>query len=105
MTLAYKSVKEMGGLETEKDYPYQGYLSEGCVYNRTKAKVTIDSYVVLPTNETQLAQWLIKKGPISIGINAAAMQFYMRGISHPWKVRISYCEIISFHPMSSLVVL
>ncbi|KAI1292094.1 putative cysteine proteinase [Halotydeus destructor] len=85
MTNAYKSIMDMGGLETEKDYPYAGYLSDKCVYNKTLAKVNIDSYVSLPTNETQLAQWLVKHGPISIGINAAAMQFYMKGIAHPWK--------------------
>lgn len=85
MTNAYQWVENMGGLETERDYPYQGYLSEGCAYNRSLAKVTIDSYVVLPSNETQIAQWLVKNGPISIGLNAAAMQFYLRGISHPYR--------------------
>lgn len=76
-------------METEKDYPYEGYLSDGCAYNKSKARVHIDSYVVLPTNETQIAQWLLKHGPISIGINAAAMQFYHSGVSHPWKW---YCK-------------
>lgn len=85
MVNAYQSVKELGGLETESDYPYDGYLSEGCSYNKSLVKVTIDSYVVLPKNETQMAQWLVKNGPISVGLNAGAMQFYMRGISHPWR--------------------
>lgn len=85
MTNAYRSIIEMGGLETEKDYPYEGYLSEGCAYNRSLAKVNIDSYVFLPQNETQMAQWLVRNGPISIGINAAAMQFYKWGVSHPWR--------------------
>lgn len=32
--------------------------------------------VEISKNETEMAQWLISNGPISIGINANAMQFY-----------------------------
>jgi hypothetical protein len=73
-----------GGIETEGDYPYDG-RDEKCHFNRSLSRATIDSYVVLPQNEVSLAQWLYKYGPISIGINANAMQFYFGGISHPLK--------------------
>ena len=85
MTSAYRAIIDMGGLETEKDYPYEGYLSEGCALNRSLTKVNIESYLMLPSNETQMAQWLVQNGPISIGLNAAAMQFYKFGVSHPWR--------------------
>ena len=41
--------------------------------------------VKISKNETEMAQWLLQNGPISNAINANAMQFYMGGISHPWK--------------------
>lgn len=34
----------------------------------------VKGYVELPKNETEMAMWLTKNGPISIGINANAMQ-------------------------------
>lgn len=81
---AYKAIKKLGGLETEKDYKYDG-MDEKCHFDKTKVKATIDGGVAISKNETEMAQWLLKNGPISIGINANAMQFYMGGVSHPWK--------------------
>ncbi|CAG2111140.1 unnamed protein product [Medioppia subpectinata] len=83
-TNAFKTIIDLGGIESESDYPYDG-RNEKCHYNRSLSKLAIDSYVVLPEDETALAQWLYKFGPISIGINANAMQFYFGGISHPMK--------------------
>lgn len=78
MTNAYKAIKEEGGLETEDDYPYKGLFGKNCSMSSSKPRVNIDSYVELSSNETEIAQYLIEHGPISIGINAAAMQFYIR---------------------------
>lgn len=78
------AIEQLGGLETETDYPYEAE-NEKCVFNKTLSKVQISGAVNISTNETDMAKWLIKNGPISIGINANAMQFYMGGVSHPWK--------------------
>lgn len=81
---AYRAIETLGGLETETDYPYEGE-NEKCHFDKGKARVAITSGLNITSNETGMAQWLVKNGPISIGINANAMQFYMGGVSHPFK--------------------
>ncbi|XP_001607324.1 uncharacterized protein LOC100123649 [Nasonia vitripennis] len=81
---AYRAIEELGGLELESDYPYDAE-DEKCHFNKNKVKVNIVSGLNITSNETQMAQWLVKNGPMSIGINANAMQFYMGGVSHPFK--------------------
>ncbi|XP_052698927.1 uncharacterized protein LOC128176555 [Crassostrea angulata] len=82
---AYKEIIRLGGLETEADYKYRGH-NEKCSMDKSKIRVKINGSVSISSNETEMAAWLVKNGPISIGINAFAMQFYMGGISHPWKI-------------------
>ncbi|XP_063858646.1 cathepsin L-like isoform X8 [Scylla paramamosain] len=81
---AYEAISKLGGLELEDDYPYDGE-DEQCHFNRSLAKVTVNGSVELPANEVAMAKWLTKNGPISIGINANALQFYVGGVSHPLK--------------------
>jgi len=81
---AYKAIERLGGLELETDYPYEAE-NEKCHFKKNLAKVQLAYAVNITSNETQMAQWLVKNGPISIGINANAMQFYIGGVSHPFK--------------------
>ncbi|XP_023329222.1 putative cysteine proteinase CG12163 isoform X2 [Eurytemora carolleeae] len=81
---AYKTLLEIGGLESEEDYGYDGE-DEKCQFNRTRVVARVAGGVEISQNETQMAQWLLQNGPISVGLNANAMQFYMGGVSHPWK--------------------
>uniref|UniRef100_A0A2K6GV55 Cathepsin F n=1 Tax=Propithecus coquereli TaxID=379532 RepID=A0A2K6GV55_PROCO len=79
---AYSAIKNLGGLETEDDYSYRGYM-QACNFSAEKAKVYINDSVELSQNEEKLAAWLAKKGPVSVAINAFGMQFYRHGISRP----------------------
>ena len=80
---AYKTLLELGGLETEAEYHYDG-ADETCVFNKSGVAATVVGGDEISQNETKMAQWLLKNGPISVGLNANAMQFYYGGISHPW---------------------
>lgn len=82
---AYKAIEKIGGLELESEYPYLAKKQKTCHFNKTLAHVRVKGAVDLPKNETAMAQFLVANGPISIGLNANAMQFYRGGISHPWK--------------------
>lgn len=81
---AYRAIEKLGGLELETDYPYEAE-DEKCHFKKNLARVQLASAVNVTSNETQMARWLVKNGPISIGINANAMQFYLGGVSHPFK--------------------
>jgi len=82
---AYKEIIRIGGLEAESDYPYEGHNNK-CSFVKSKSRVYINSSVAISQDEEKIAAWLAQNGPVSIGINAAAMQFYFGGISHPWKI-------------------
>lgn len=80
----FSAIEKLGGLETEQDYPYEGE-DEKCDFIKSKTRVQLKGAVNISHDETDMAKWLVANGPISIAINANAMQFYMGGISHPWK--------------------
>lgn len=84
MTQAFEAVENLGGLETEIDYPYEGHTDrKGCQLKKSELKVSISKAVNVSTDEVDIAKFLVKHGPLSVGVNANAMQFYMGGVSHP----------------------
>lgn len=85
---AYEAIMKLGGIESEADYDYEG-RDDKCKFNRTEVAVKINGAVNISSNENEMKAWLYQNGPISIGINAFAMQFYWGGISHPWKI---FCD-------------
>ncbi|XP_066439200.1 cathepsin F-like isoform X2 [Eleutherodactylus coqui] len=82
---AYEAIEHLGGLESEQDYSYHGHKGQ-CSFSTKKVSAYINSSVEIPKDETQIAAWLAQNGPISIALNAFAMQFYRKGISHPFRI-------------------
>lgn len=84
---AFNAIEQIGGLELEEDYPYLAKKQNKCQFNSTKVHVKVKGVVDLPKgDEVAMQKYLVANGPVSIGINAAAMQFYRGGVSHPWKI-------------------
>lgn len=82
---AYKAIETIGGLELEGEYPYVARRTS-CHFNKTLSHVRVKGAIDFKAkDEDGIAKWLTQNGPVSIGINANAMQFYRGGISHPWK--------------------
>lgn len=82
---AYEAIEGLGGLESESDYSYSGHKQK-CNFATGKVAAYINSSVELPKEENKMAAWLAENGPISVALNAFAMQFYKKGVSHPWKI-------------------
>lgn len=79
-------------MEEELDYTYDA-RDEKCKFNKSEVVVTLKGGKALPKNETLLQHWLVKNGPISVGLNANAMMFYRGGVSHPWSYLCSPTRI------------
>ncbi|XP_010896687.2 cathepsin F [Esox lucius] len=82
---AYEAIEKLGGLETETDYSYTG-KKQSCDFTNDKVTAYINSSVELSKDENEIAAWLAENGPVSVALNAFAMQFYRKGISHPLKI-------------------
>jgi len=57
---------------------------ERCQFKKGDVRAYVNNSLSISTDEEDMKVWLYKNGPISIGINANAMQFYFGGISHPF---------------------
>ncbi|KAK7391407.1 hypothetical protein VNO78_19823 [Psophocarpus tetragonolobus] len=83
MTNAYNYLLEAGGLEEESSYPYTGVRGQ-CRFDPRKTAVKITNFTNIPVNDNQIAAYLVKNGPLAMGINAIFMQTYIGGVSCPF---------------------
>ncbi|KAK7279600.1 hypothetical protein RJT34_24653 [Clitoria ternatea] len=82
MTNAYNYLIEAGGLEESSSYPYTGKKGE-CKFDPRKVAVRVADFVNIPEDENQMAAYLVKHGPLAMGVNAIFMQTYIGGVSCP----------------------
>lgn len=64
MNNAFEYTLKVGGLQTEKDYPYTG--RDGvCKLNKNKIVASVSNFSVVSTDDDQIAANLVKHGPLA----------------------------------------
>lgn len=91
---AYDAIIKLGGLETEEEYPYNG-IDGTCHMETTKTNVQVNGSLELPQDENKLARWLLRNGPISIGINATPLQVSFSLMQFVFPMSIQIKKVIS----------
>jgi len=83
MPNAFQYIINNGGIGTETEYPYDAYTGT-CQKNYTDG-AQITAWTMVPSNETQMAGFLVNTGPLSIAVDAELWQFYFGGVfDFPW---------------------
>jgi len=84
MDIAFKYVKDAGGIDTEASYPYTA-KDGNCTYDPKNSGATLTSWVDIAHNsEADLQKAVGTIGPISVAIDASrpTFHFYKRGVYH-----------------------
>jgi cathepsin F len=85
---AFDYVIRTGGIQSEADYPYTSGTGKvaSCSVDSHKFVANISAWGQVSSSaqgEDSIAPYLVKNGPLTIGINANPMQDYIRGIDDP----------------------
>lgn len=82
MDNAFQYIKDNGGIDTEKTYPYEA-LDDSCRYVPKNSGATDKGFVDIPTGrEDKLKAAIATIGPVSVAIDAShqSFQFYSEGV-------------------------
>lgn len=82
MDNAFKYIKDNGGIDTEKSYPYEA-IDDKCRYNPRNSGAEDVGFVDVPQGDEQkLMEAVATVGPVSVAIDASqeSFQFYSTGV-------------------------
>lgn len=89
---AYKYVTSTGGIEQESDYPYTSMTGKTgtCAAESSKYVVTVDKYYGLK-GETNMANYMLETGPLSVCLDANTWNTYTGGIMSVCGNQVDHC--------------
>jgi cathepsin F len=80
MENAFEYIKNAGGIELSKDYPYRGKDGR-CNFAKTKVALKVKGYHFAPSeDEEDIKKMLYTTGPLAVALNADLLQYYNGGI-------------------------
>lgn len=82
MDNAFTYIKDNGGLDTEKSYPYEG-IDDSCHFEKSNVGATDKGFVDIPQgDEEALMKAIATVGPVSVAIDASheSFQLYSEGV-------------------------
>ncbi len=89
---AYSYVARAGGIETEATYPYTSYYGKTgtCSADSSKFVVSIDGYYTI-NGETNMANYVLGTGPLSICVDASNWSSYSGGVLKVCGNSVNHC--------------
>lgn len=98
---AFEYIKSVGGVMSEADYPYvsENSTEPMCRPSFGSFAATLEDWVQVSDvehigrSEQDIAKYVFRNGPVTIGINALPMQFYVGGIHDPFTFECPESEL------------
>jgi len=95
---AFNYVISAGGIDTESSYPYAGQ-DETCQSSSGTigGKISAWAYVTEDEDETQMQNFLVQNGPLSVCVDAESWQYYTGGVITPDQCgdSVDHCVVVT----------
>jgi C1A family cysteine protease len=91
--VAYGYVHAAGGIETDDAYPYTSYngVTGTCHVEKSQEVVTVNSFTSISGGETDMANYVLSTGPLSICLDANNWSTYSGGIMTVCGQQVDHC--------------
>jgi C1A family cysteine protease len=89
---AYTYIKNAGGLEQDSDYPYTSYFGQTgtCHADSSLEVVSLTGYTTI-NGETNMANYVLSTGPLSVCLDASSWNSYTGGIMKVCGNNVDHC--------------